>query len=163
MIASAHILSGMVCGAMGRRAWSKTFRMMVAFGAGLVSHVMLDAIPHSDYGSLQGWRLLAVVILEIAASVVAGWFVLRRRWSPGDRGPLLAGVIGSTFPDAKFAATILPAPAADWVQSIGDLFHRGFHAAPTALFPGLAAELVTIVVLLFALAFAIRLDPRSIA
>ena len=81
--------------------------MMVAFAAGLVSHVMLDVIPHSDYGSLDGWMLLAVVILEIVASIAVGWFVLRPRWSPDYRGPLLAGVVGSTFPDAKFAAAIL--------------------------------------------------------
>ena len=160
MIASAHILSGLVCGVIGRRAGSHTSRMTLAFVAGLVSHVMLDGLPHSDYGSLQGWMLLAVVALEIAASLAAGWYVLRRRWSPDYRGPLLAGVVASTFPDAKFAAVILPAPAAGWVQTIGDAFHSGFHAAPAELLAGLAMEIVTLVVLLLALTFAVRLDPR---
>jgi hypothetical protein len=54
VIASAHAAAGAVAALAGlNAAKSRTGRIGVAFALGLLSHVVLDAIPHSDYAPLS--------------------------------------------------------------------------------------------------------------
>jgi hypothetical protein len=159
MIASAHIVSGIVSGVVGASARTKASRFAVAFALGLVSHVVLDAIPHSDYGQLFGAARMAVVIVEVPATAALMWFMLRSRWRPGFGVSVPAGLAGSVLPDAKFAFALFPEPVASSVERWGNGFHSWFHALPTPFLVGMAAQIASLMLLLVILTLMLRRVP----
>ena len=114
MIAAAHVTAGLVAGVAALSARTSGGRLATAFGLGVLSHVVLDAIPHSDYGSLQRSTLLMSVAIEIVATLALAWYLLRDRRLTGLRSALPAGLAGAMMPDVKFLRYFLPAPAAAW-------------------------------------------------
>jgi hypothetical protein len=125
-----------------------------------LSHVVLDAIPHSDYGSLAQRTILTIVLVELLATFTFGWSLLRRRRLPGLRLTLPAALAGAMVPDAKFAGQWLPAPATSWLHSVGDRFHAPFHAAATPIGVGLVAEIVCTLLLLSVLSLLVGRQYR---
>jgi hypothetical protein len=156
MIAAAHVMAGLVAGVAALSARSSASRLATGFGLGVLSHVVLDAIPHSDYGSLPRSALLMSVAVEIVATLGLAWYLLRDRRLPGLRFALPAGLAGAMIPDLKFARYFLPPPAASWVHDVGDRFHAPFHAGPTTVTVGLTLEVTCTLLLFGALLLLIR-------
>ena len=131
-------------------------RVATAFALGVLSHVVLDAIPHSDYGSLSRSALLTSVAIEIVATLSLAWYLLRERRLSGLRHVLPAGLAGAMIPDLKFARYFLPASAGSWVESVGNRFHAPFHAGPTTVAVGLTFEILCTLLLFGALLLLIQ-------
>jgi hypothetical protein len=111
-----HVVSGALIGALARRP-------LPAFAAGVVSHFVLDAVPHwGDWGSRRRFLRVAVadglVSLAVAGALAAA--------SPSERRPaVLAGMAGAALPDLDKPARLWfgwsPFPAAV------DRFHSGIQ------------------------------------
>lgn len=159
MIASAHLLGGLICGLAALPVRAAALRVAVAFGLGVASHVMLDMIPHSDYATLSRSTIIVVVSMEIAATLGLAWVLLRRPRVRGWRTTLPAGLAGASIPDVKFFAPFLPSSMATRIEEVANRFHGPFHAPPMALTLELSAELGCTVLLLGAFVFLARHPP----
>jgi hypothetical protein len=154
-------MAGLVAGVAALSARTSRSRVAAGFGLGVLSHVVLDAIPHSDYGSLPRLALLTSVAIEIVATLGIARYVLQERPMPGLRPALLAGLAGAVIPDVKFARYFLPPRAAAWAYDVGDRFHAPFHAQPTSVAVGLTFEIICTLVLLGALFLLVRRYDRD--
>lgn len=143
MIAAAHVMAGLVSGVAALSVRVGALRVLTAFGLGVLSHGVLDAMPHSDYGSLSPSTLLIVVSIEIVATMTSALYVLRSQPFRGYLSPLLAGLAGAMLPDAKFAAPWLPERVQPMVLDVSNRFHAPFHASPTPVAVGLLVEIVS--------------------
>jgi hypothetical protein len=123
-------------------------RAAAAFAFGVFTHVVLDALPHGDYGELAMTPVLAIVVAElIATGFTLGW-ILRGRVTPGWPVNLAAGFVGSVLPDLKFgAALVLSSDRAAAVAAVGDRFHEPFHAGPSPLGIGVTVEVAATVLI----------------
>jgi hypothetical protein len=92
-----HVLSGALIGALARRP-------VPAFAAGVVSHFVLDALPHwGDWGSQR--RFMRVAVPDgLASLAVMG--ALTAASPPGRRAAVLAGMTGAALPDADKPTTL---------------------------------------------------------
>lgn len=127
-------------------------RFGAAFTLAVASHLLLDAIPHSDYGSLSRPAMGILVALESVVVGASAAFILRHRLLPHWPEYLLPGLFGSALPDAKFIAPVLLSDRnARLVESYGNRFHEGIHAAPTSLAVGVTNEVVCAILLLVCL------------
>ena len=162
MIASAHFSAGLVSGMAGPRlARHRAMQIVLAFLIGIASHVVLDAIPHSDYLGLTTRRILPIVVAEVCVIMAIGAVILRKRVRPGWPWPMVAGIVGATILDFKFAArVVLPRVLARQVAPYGDWVHRWFHAGDVSLTLGTVTQIVTAVLLMAAL-FAFPRNPPS--
>jgi hypothetical protein len=79
---STHALAGMTLATRMRHP-------CVAFGLGILSHAVLDVLPHRDSRNVC-WRLLD-------GSLTLGWLSCARRSSAGE----LAAIIGAMLPDIE--------------------------------------------------------------
>jgi hypothetical protein len=160
VIVSAHVAAGAVAGMVGTAATDRRLpRIGLAFVLGLVSHALLDAIPHSDYEPLSPPAVLWVALGEIVLMAAVLWVALRGRMRPGWRGPLAAGVLGAGIADAKFVVPVFGSVALTaWVSRYGNWLHGFFHSSPPATpLLGLAFEVGVTAVLVGTL----LLFPRS--
>jgi hypothetical protein len=139
-------------------------RVAAAFALGFLSHVGMDALQHSDYGSLTRMATLGVVLVELVLISAVIAFIVRRRLLPHWPEYLVAGVIGAGIADAKFIAPmLLPPEYAGMVMQTTGRFHQLFHApAPAHLLVGLAIEVACTLVLLLALTLFRRVGPRLV-
>lgn len=164
MNASAHVAAGIVAGMVATRFPTGTLRRVgAAFSVGVLSHVVLDAIPHSDYRMLARSTVLWVSACEIVGTMAIAAWLLRRRLTPQWQGPLVAGLAGACLPDAKFPARLLlPAEAVQRVETYGDSFHGFFHAGRMANpMIGLGIEIAFAIALLLSLSAFPRTSPAS--
>ncbi len=101
MDATAHLVCGAALGMRLRRP-------LAAFAAGVVSHAVLDAVPHFNY---TGWRPVSP---EMVADVLVGaaLALLVVRMAPRPLGAL-AGLAGAAFPDVE---RVLSGHAKDFLQ-----------------------------------------------
>lgn len=89
MDATPHLVLGTALGMRVRNP-------IVAFALGIVSHAVLDAVPHFNY---TGWRPISpAMVLDVA--VAAGLSLLIARIAPQPWGAL-AGGAGAAFPDVE--------------------------------------------------------------
>ncbi|HSA56616.1 MAG TPA: hypothetical protein VLE53_12985 [Gemmatimonadaceae bacterium] len=157
VIASAHLAAGAVAAvAAVSLGGSTTRRVLTAFVLGVLSHVALDAMPHSDYEPLSPDRLVAPVLIEVAViSLVLAWLLRRRlraHWAE-----YLAGLAGAAIPDVKFLARLpMPDRTAEFLFNLGSRFHDFFHAPSPPLDVGWTTQLLSAVVLLAILALLAR-------
>jgi hypothetical protein len=128
MIASAHVAAGAFVGAAASRLPAPmAVRVLVAMIVGAGGHLLMDAIPHSDYLFIQ-FRWIALIGLAealVACGVVA--MTARGKLASGQWIPLAAGVAFSMAPDVKFVARVL---APQWelpITRVTDAIH-GWHA-----------------------------------
>ena len=160
MIATAHVTAGMIAGVAALSVRGSALRFATALGLGLLSHVVLDIIPHSDYGTLSRSTILTIVVVELIATFAFGYFLLRQRRIPGLRVTLPAALAGAMLPDMKFAGNWLPMPWSSWVSAAGYRFHDGFHTAPTPIAVGLSAEIACTLLLVAGLLLIVRRFDR---
>lgn len=151
MIASAHVVAGLVAGMASARVTDKRIqRIAIAFGFGILSHVVFDAIPHSDYGKLERATVVWITLGEGVGVCLLAAMILRRRVTPHWPEYLFAGLVGSVILDAKFFVRVfLPLNIAASVQRYGDHIHSFFHADRLSHpIVGTAIEIVTTILLL---------------
>lgn len=134
----------------------------MAFVTGFVVHVLMDAIPHSDYPGLsRSWVVFVVGVETAIVGAFAAWQLGPRAialW----RGPIVAGLLGSVVPDVKFVALlVLPAQYARTFEVYGDRLHAHFHAAPVAVLPGMTTQLVCTIGLLVTLTMLRSRQPQA--
>ena len=137
-----------------------TLRSALAFAIGIATHVVLDAIPHADYGYLPRRMIAAIIIGEGLLVVVASLLILGWRTARADWLAIFFGVVGATLPDARFGADILlPHAQAVAVTRATYWFHSWFHASEVNKTLGWATQVSAAVLLLGSLA----LFPRVAA
>ena len=86
LIASAHLAAGFVAGMTAARVTTNTkARVALAFGLGFLSHIALDAIPHSDYMTLPQSTIRWVVLGEIIGIFAVAGHIIRDRVQKGWR------------------------------------------------------------------------------
>ena len=97
MLLTNHVLSGALIGARARGPGS-------AFAAGVVSHFVLDAIPHwGEWGSKR--RFLRVAVADGLVSLAVGAALVAAA-PPARRAAVLAGMAGAALPDADKPARL---------------------------------------------------------
>ena len=130
-------------------ARGSTPRAALALGLGVLSHVILDALPHGDYGELGMAAMVPVVMLEFIVAIIVLTRILRDRVMTGWPVAIAAGVVGACIPDFKFLARLLlPPDVAVEVAEYGNQLHRPFHADPTSLGVGTTIEVGATLLLL---------------
>jgi hypothetical protein len=166
VIAAPHLAAGFVAGMAGAYVRGPVaVRATAAFVIGLLSHVLLDAVPHSDYGMVERSTIPLLVLAEGLVTGAIAAAVLRRRLPRHWPLFLFSGIAGSGLLDAKFVARLLlPAQATDAIARRGDWIHGFFHSARMSQpLIGLAIEVaVTIAFLLLLTAFP-RTSPRPVS
>lgn len=91
MLVTNHVLSGAVIGHLMPNA-------PVAFGIGVLSHLVLDAVPHwGEPGPIEEMLHVAVPDGLVGATAMA---VVTLATNPGRRPRVLAGMAGAAFLDA---------------------------------------------------------------
>jgi hypothetical protein len=89
VLVTNHVLSGALIGRLSRGPAS-------AFGLGVLSHFVLDTIPHWGDGDIHDNLGVAVADGLIGLSAMAGVLAIT---APADRVRVLAGMSGAAFPD----------------------------------------------------------------
>jgi hypothetical protein len=96
MLFVTHLAVGL---ALGRRLRHPA----AATAAGVLSHLLLDRIPHWDgFDGTAPWtarRNLAAVIGDVAAAAAIISLALARRWVTRDRPGVTWGAVGAVLPD----------------------------------------------------------------
>jgi hypothetical protein len=114
--------------------------------AGVVTHLVLDRVPHQDYS------LRAIPLLAADAAAAA---VLSQRLSRANPAVMLAGAIGGVLPDVTQVAE----------RVLGfDITRRAHHANHTTVvwqrWAGVSSQLVTVAVCVGALTLSDRHQRR---
>ena len=132
MIASAHIAAGAAVGLIaGRLTMHPVARAAIAFGSGILSHIILDAIPHADYRGIDSSIVAVFALTETLVMFAILTLMLRGKLLPGWQWSLLPAIAGAMAPDARFPAELLLSPEmTHTAQSLGHAFHSSFHAPP---------------------------------
>src|SRR5262249_13848298 len=90
MLVTTHVLAGAAIGALVRRP-------VAAFGLGVVSHFVMDAVPHWGSGDDHDYFMTVAVRDGLAGlAALAGSTALSPR---GKRWAVLAGAMGAATPD----------------------------------------------------------------
>ena len=128
MIASLHVATGAAIGiAAARNLRPRALQLLVAVVVGVCGHLLMDAIPHSDYAFLPDAIVPWVGLGEafIAIGVVA--LLSRRQLGAGEWIPVAAGVVASMAPDVKFVVRVVAPQYEAAVTRVTDAVH-GLHA-----------------------------------
>ena len=97
MLATNHVLSGAMIGAVVRRP-------MPAFAAGVASHFVLDAVPHwGQWGSRRRFLRVAVPDGLVSLAAMAAFAAAS---PPERRLTVLAGMAGAALPDIEKPARL---------------------------------------------------------
>lgn len=116
MLVTNHVLSGALIGAVVRRP-------VPAFAVGVVSHFVLDAVPH--WGKFDDeQRFLRVAVRDGLAGLAAiGAFAVAAR--PERRLAVLAGMAGAALPDIDKPSCVWFG-ASPWPEPV-NRFHAGIQ------------------------------------
>ncbi len=124
MTASAHLATGAVCGLTVQKYLPENYglfeRVAVGFVAGVLSHVLTDAIPHEEYG-FKGYKLGAVLLFEISAVLL---LVLSSPSSATMKLVIFSAMAGAAFPDLLTMSYDFTKWG--WIRILDDFFHT-FH------------------------------------
>ena len=144
MLATVHLLVGAAIGKYLSGSWP------LAFGISFLSHFLLDALPHTDAGTLKrpeerGTITLTDLVLVLIDVAVAAGVLLWLSGRPEFSTSVLAGAFGGIAPDFVHPAFhAIPAlrafPATSWYYH----FHRRIQGTVDKKdwLYGLAIELV---------------------
>jgi hypothetical protein len=111
-----HVLSGALIGALSRRP-------VPAFAAGVVSHFVVDAIPHwGKWGSRSQFLRVAVPDGLVSLATMGTFAAVS---PPGRRLTVLAGMAGAALPDID-KPTLLWFGWSPWPGPV-DRFHGGIQ------------------------------------
>ena len=154
MIASAHLAAGIVIGLASDHVARGTFtRISAAFVTGVIVHLLMDAVPHSDYDLFPMSTMWFVIAGEFLAVLIIAAIVLRDRLTPHWLQSVAAGLLGSVLPDAKFIAPFfLSTSHAALVETYGNRLHAPFHATANSAVLGMVSQLSFTTLLLVVMA-----------
>jgi hypothetical protein len=115
-----HVLSGALIGAVTRRP-------ATAFAAGVVSHFMLDAVPHwGDWASIRHFLKVAVPDGLISLGAMGAFAAL----TPADRrAAVVAGMAGAALPDIDKPAKLWFGRT-PWPRAVDEFHQRIQPEAP---------------------------------
>jgi len=150
MIASAHLAAGIVIGlSTARLVHARFVRVAFAFAAAVVMHLLMDAVPHSDYDLVSRSAIPLLIAGEVVVVGTIAVVLLRNRLTPHWRSCVAAGLLGSVLPDAKFIAPFILSPHyATLVEYYGNQLHGPFHASPTSPAIGMTTQVLCTLFLL---------------
>src|ERR1700743_422754 len=124
MLVTNHVLSGALIGAVARRP-------AVAFGVGVASHFVLDAIPHWGDWPDESYFMRVAVRDGLAGIAVMG--TIAAMASPRARLSVLSGMVGAALPDMDKPSVLFfgrsPFPRAV------DRFHGAIQRETRSLLP----------------------------
>jgi hypothetical protein len=134
MLVTNHVLSGAVIGAASRR------RPASAFALGVLSHFVLDAVPH--WGNWNPRLKFMQVAVTDGLTGLAVMGALTALAPPDSRPAVLAGMTGAALPDLDKPAIVFFGRS-PWPRAV-DRFHMGIqqHEASHHLKYELAAAAV---------------------
>ncbi|MBI4449891.1 hypothetical protein HY634_02425 [Candidatus Uhrbacteria bacterium] len=156
MFLTVHATAGALVG-----GW--TGNPLVAFALGIVSHIILDIIPHGDEhiapectGPTCTHReeirfLLRLAIMD--AIVMSGVLAtVLYPWIPLPSNAVLAGIFGSVLPDLiQGLATVFPKRRAlVRLKQLHDYFHCGIIRYESPVVVGMFTQMVALVLLVIA-------------
>lgn len=141
MIASLHVAAGAAIGiAAGRTLRPRALQVVVAIVVGIGGHLLMDAIPHSDYGFLAMSNVAWVGLGEAFVAIGLVALLARRKLAPGEWIPVAAGIVASMAPDVKFAVRVAAPRYEAAVMRVTDAVH-GLHASqPLHIWLAFSAE-----------------------
>ena len=162
MTASTHLVAGAAAGVLGYRFILKSnsiYGLIGALTVGIVSHLLLDMIPHADEyiyrpGGSKAWLPL-ILSVEMALSFILIYLC-------GMDGPnldyqnryLLAGMIGGALLDIPHV--LMDILKVDWkflqaADKINSFFHTSLH--PGSLWQGIVPQIIILALSLTVLYF----------
>lgn len=122
MTTASHAAAGALMGALlGNPAW--------AFGGGLVSHAIMDVVPHYD---LPRWEVDAVLTVALSAGFIA---------LAGGDAAVVWGVVGGVLPDLENLVMKL-----GWIRSDQRVFPTHDGPLPHGRALGAAHALVQVAI-----------------
>jgi hypothetical protein len=128
MIASLHVATGAAIGiAAARNLRPRAIQVIVAVVLGVCGHLLMDAIPHSDYAFLPEGIVPWVGLGEALIAIGAVALLARHKLGAREWIPVAAGVAASMAPDVKFAVRIAAPQHEAAVSRLTDAVH-GLHA-----------------------------------
>lgn len=126
MIASTHLAVGAATGLMSQMFLSANAsnpeRLFLAFTAGVVSHLVLDALPHREY-PISGLKLGLVLLVEISvvfALVLSSWNSLLLN------SIIFFGMAGGAIPDV-IELVYFYVFNWSWLNNLGKIIHFSHH------------------------------------
>ena len=125
---------------LGSRWWKINF--WLAFIVGVLSHFVLDFIPHGDESLVLTWLILAVDVLF--ACLLIFWYF--KKSAQANKWVLLVLVLSSWVPDAmRLVPIIFDWHFMDWLIHFHDSIHNYFDISFSML-TGLAAQGIFILI-----------------
>ncbi|MDP3696493.1 MAG: hypothetical protein Q8R55_00500 [Candidatus Taylorbacteria bacterium] len=155
MIASTHLAAGAAVGALSYRFLFRSDPVYGLVGAlilGVVSHLALDGIPHSEEEIYKpdgsGQYQFIILSVELALSFLAIYLcgAFDPFWSMPNQY-LLAGMIGAGLPDAPHI--IMQALKVDWkFLKVADQFNAYFHTSlhPASFWQGFIPQIAILAI-----------------
>ena len=119
MLITNHIVAGAVIGAVVRRPAR-------AFGLGVASHVVMDALPHWGHPEYSVFIKVAVVDGLFGLATMA---TLAGAAGPERRAAVVAGMLGACLPDADKPSTLFlgRSPFPEWVDELHKRIQNEAH------------------------------------
>lgn len=162
MIASTHLAAGAAAGVLSYRFVFKSdsvYGIIGALIAGIVSHFLLDMIPHADEELYRPNGLSNFLPLILSAELTFSFLAIY--WC-GVSWPnlnyqnryLVAGMIGGALPDVPhvlMGALKIDWKILRWADSINVYFHTSLH--PASFWQGFLPEIFFLVISLTILCF----------
>ncbi|MDD5109982.1 MAG: hypothetical protein PHI63_02075 [Patescibacteria group bacterium] len=154
MYSTVHVATGAALG-------SFTSNAPLAFGIGMLSHFLLDRIPHNDPDFPKGktrrellvhpavHRFLVIAAIDMAITVLMmTWILTTLPHFP--RLPLISGAIGGMLPDVLFVISFAVShPWLKWYNRFHENIHFDEKKIRMSLITGFATQI-------FVLALALR-------
>lgn len=129
MVASTHLAGGAAAGVLAQGLLSPDSnsieKIAVSFGAGFLSHLLLDAFPHQEYG-VGGIKLVAALFVEITTVLV---LLLSPRNSSLANAVVFFGMAGGAIPD-MIGLAYENVVSWTWLGNLGSKIHFYHGAVP---------------------------------
>lgn len=151
MIASTHLTAGAMVGVLSYRFLFKSgsiWGLAGALLAGVVSHFLLDMIPHSEeelYGANEYSRFMSVILsVELGLTFLAIYFCgINGSLRDEQNLYLLAGMIGGALPDVPHV--LMESLKINWeFLQAADRWNVFFHTSlhPASFWQGLMPQIM---------------------
>lgn len=158
MIATVHMLAGAAAGVNRRH-------FIYALGAGIVSHYVLDIVPHLDaINAIHAWNKLSwtLVGLDIMVGAVVGLVFWTRKFHFPQINTFVMGAAGGLLPDILdsqplWSQYILKIPILGHIQ----MFHHAANNFPVQYFPMPQWAVLGIITQLIVLTISIRILRKA--
>ncbi|OGM99384.1 MAG: hypothetical protein A3B91_00500 [Candidatus Yanofskybacteria bacterium RIFCSPHIGHO2_02_FULL_41_29] len=141
MIASTHLVAGAFSGLLVQKLLLENPNVIKGIGAGFcagfASHLILDAIPHQDYG-IEGYALGGILFVEVLAVFYLAFYSVHKAFT---NWIIFFGMVGAAFPDL-LGMVYEHGFRLGWLYNVDRLLHV-FHSNPNAVYKiGILSQLI---------------------